>query len=295
MCGGARSRRTGPAAVHRPRPGRQRRHHLHRGRPEWRRGDQRRRHGRAGSVAPRRAAAGALRVGLGHPGIRSGATLPAARRGADRFVRAAPGGDQRGAAAPAAVRSSGLRPSRPRHRRARPASAFPARLRHQPRRRRRLPGERRLDAGAVGGGLRAGRPASGRARHPRAVRADRAAAGLAMGAGPAAGADRRGPRVGRRAGRGGAQPRHPLRDRLRSGLPGQRAGLPAGGERRPGGARRQAVDALDGHAQTRRRGAAPSRRGLRRPAGPARRLAARRGRPGGGVAPRRGDGRQHVG
>ena len=29
-------------------------------------------------------------VGLGHPGIRSGATLPAARRGADRPVRPTP-------------------------------------------------------------------------------------------------------------------------------------------------------------------------------------------------------------
>ena len=35
---------------------------------------------------------------LGHPGIRSGATLPAARRGADRPVRATARGDQRGAA-----------------------------------------------------------------------------------------------------------------------------------------------------------------------------------------------------
>ena len=187
----ARPRRPGPAARGGARSGRQRRHHLHPGRPARRRGHQRRRDGGARAVAPRRAAAADLGVGLGHAGIRSGATLPAARRRAHRPVRATPLGDQRGAARPAAVRPPRLCPGRPRHRGARPASAVPARLRYQPRRRRRLPGQRRLDAGAVGRGLRAGRPARGRARHPRPVRADRAAARLAVGAGAAAGADRR--------------------------------------------------------------------------------------------------------
>ena len=76
-----------------------------------------------------------------------------------------------------------------------------------------------------GAGLRAGRPAGGRARHSRTLRADRAAAGLAMGTGTAAGADRRRAGVGRGTRRGGAQPRHPLRDRVRPGVPGQRARL----------------------------------------------------------------------
>ena len=61
---------------------------------------------------------------------------------------------------------------------------------------------------------------------------------------------------------------------------------PAGGERRPGGARRQAVDAVAGHLQTRRRGAAPGRRRIRRPARSARRLPAGCRRPGRGTAPR---------
>ena len=217
-------------------------------------------------MAPRCAAAGAVGLRLGHPGIRSGATLPAARRGADRPVRATARGDQRGAATPAAVRAPGIREGRARHRRAGSPSAVPARLRHQPRRRWQLPGERRLDPGAVGGGLRAGRPASGRPRHPRPVRADRAAARLAMGAGATAGADRRGPRVGRGAGGGGAQSRHPLRDRVRPGVFGERAGLPPGGERGPGSARRQALDAVDGHTQTCRRGPAQGRRRVRRSA-----------------------------
>ncbi len=108
-----------------------------------------------------------------------------------RFVRATPCDYQRGASAPAAVRPPGLCQGRPRHRCARQTSAVPARLRYQPRRRRRLQGERRLDPGAVGGGLCAGRPASGRTRHPRTVRADRAAACLTVGAGAAAGPDRR--------------------------------------------------------------------------------------------------------
>ena len=246
-------------------------------------------------MAPRRAAAGDRRGGLGHAGIRSGATVPAARRGAHRPVRATSLGDQRGAARAAAVRSPRLRAGRARHRGARPSPAVPARLRHQPLRRRQLSGQRRLDAGAVGRGLRAGRPARGGARHPRPLRADRAAAGIAVGAGAAAGADRRRTGVGRGTRRGGAQPRHPLRDRVRPGLPGQRARLPAGGERRPGGARRQAVDAVAGHAETGRRGAAPSRRRLRRPAGPARRLAARRRRARRGAAPRCGDRGQHAG
>ena len=122
-----------------------------------------------------------------------------------------------------------------------------------------------------------------------------AAARLAVGAGAAAGADRRRPRSGRGTRGGGAQPGHPLRDRVRPGVSGVGAGFPAGGKRRPGGARRQAVDAVDGHAETRRRGVAPGGRRLRRPAGPARRLAARRGRARRGAAPRRGDRGQHAG
>ena len=250
----------------------------------------------AGSVASRRVAAADLGGRLGHAGIRSGAALPAARRGADRPVRPAPVDHQRRAAAAAAVRPSRLRARRPRHRGARAATSCSctAATSAAPRD-GELPGQRRLDAGAVGRGLRAGRPPRGRARDSRPVRADRAAARVAVGAGAAAGADRRRARVRRGAGGRGAQPGHPLRDRVRPGLSGQRAGLPAGGERRPGGARRQAVDAVAGHAQAGRRGAAPGRRRLRRPAGPARRFAAGRGRAGRGAAPRRGDRGQHAG
>ena len=50
---------------------------------------------RAWAVASRRTAAGDLGDRLGHPGIRSGAALAAARRGAGRSVRPAPLGDRR--------------------------------------------------------------------------------------------------------------------------------------------------------------------------------------------------------
>ena len=233
----------------------------------------------AGALASRRAAAGDLGGRLGRPGVRSGAALAAARRGAGRPVR------RRAGRSPAACCPPQLLFAHPGyvraargHRGAGQAPAVHARLRHQPRRRRRVPGQRRLDPGAVGRRLRAGRPARRRARHPRSLRADRAAARLAVGAGAAAGADRRGARVRRGAGGGGAQPGHPLRDRLRPGLPGERAGLPVGRERRPGGARRQAVDAIAGHPQARRRGAAPGGRRIRRSAGSAGRFAAWRGR-----------------
>ena len=246
-------------------------------------------------MAPRRAAAGDRCSGLGHAGIRSGATVPAARRRARRPLRATSLGDQRGAAGAAAVRSPRLCPGRAGDRGARPSPAVPARVRHQPRRRRQLSGQCRLDAGTVGRGLRAGRPPRGGARHPRPLRADRAAAGITMGAGAAARVDRRRTGVGRRTRRGGAQSRHPLRDRVRPGLPRQRARLSAGGKRRSGGARRQAVDAVDGHPETSRRGAAPGGRRLRRPAGPARRLSARRRRARRGAASRCGDRGQHLG
>ena len=130
---------------------------------------------------------------------------------------------------------------------------------------------------------------------PDLYETDRAAADDAVRAGAAAGAHRR--RTRRRPGPGGrgAQPRHLLGDRVRSGVSGHAAGLSAGGKRGPGGARRQAVDALAGHAETRRRGPAPRRRGVHGPAGSARRFPARCGRFGGGAAPRDGDRRQHAG
>ena len=131
MRGRAGPRRTGTAAVHHPELGRQRRHHLHPGRPARRCGDQRRRDSAAGAVAPRCAAAAAIRVGLGHAGIGSCATLPAARRRADRPVRPASFDHQRGAATSAVVRTPGLCQGRPRDRRAGPASVVPARLRRQ--------------------------------------------------------------------------------------------------------------------------------------------------------------------
>ena len=256
-------RRPGPAARGGAQPGRQRRHHLHPGRPARRRGHQRRRDGGARAVAPRRAAAADLGVGLGHAGIRSGATVPAARRRAHRPVRAAPLGDQRGAA-----RRSCCSPT--------PATSGP-------------PAASRCPAGTSCSCTAA--TSAERADGSFRVNADWTQA--PSGAGYAL-ADRRvvahaipdlyeriGPRpaspwaqalrlalidaapeVGRGTRGGGAQPRHPLRDRVRPGLPGQRARLPAGGKRRPGGARRQAVDAVDGHAEAGRRGAAPGGRRL---------------------------------
>ena len=77
--------------------------------------------------------------------------------------------------------------------------------------------------------------------------------------GVAAGTDRRGTRRCTRPGRGRAQPGHLLRDLVRSGVSRDAAGFPAGGERGSGGSRRQIVDALAGHAQTRRRGLPPRR------------------------------------
>ena len=231
---------------------------------------------------------------LGHPGIRSGAALPTARCGAGRPVRPAPLGDRRRVARATALRASRLCPGRARDRGAGQASAIHARVRHQPWRRRCVSGQRRLDAGAVGRRLCPGRPARGRARHPRPLRADRAPARLAMGPGAEAGTDRRGARIRRGAGGRGAEPRHPLRDRVRPGLPGQRAGLSDGGERGPGGARRQAVDAIAGHPQAGGRGAAAGGRRLHRSAGSARRLAAGRGGAGRGAAQGSGDRRQHA-
>ena len=55
-------------------------------------------------------------------------------------------------------------------------------------------------------------------------------------------------------------PGHLLRDRVRSGVSRHAAGFPAGGKRGSGGARRQVVDALAGHPETRRRGPSPRRR-----------------------------------
>ena len=90
-------------------------------------------------------------------------------------------------------------------------------------------------------------------------------------------------------------PGHLLRDRFRSGVSGYAAGFSAGGKHGFGGARRQAVDALAGHAQTSRCGSSPRRRGLRGPAGSSRRFQAGCRRFGGGAAPRNGDRRQHPG
>ena len=143
-----------------------------------------------------------------------GAALAAARRGAGRPVRPAPLGDRRRVARAIAVRPSRLYPGRAGDRGAGQAPAVHARLRHQPVGRRRVPGERRLDPGAVGCGLRTGRPARRRTRRPGSLRADRAPPRLAVGTGAATGADRRGARVRRGAGGRGAQPGYPLRDRL---------------------------------------------------------------------------------
>ncbi len=226
------------------RPGRQRRHHLHRGRSRaattataW-----------SPALEPGHAADRAVRGRLGGAGGRAGAAVAPARRRARRPVRAPPPAHRRRPAAAAGVRPSRLRAGRPRHRGARAPPAVHARLRRQPAAGRQLPGQRRLDAGAVGRRLRAGRPARCRARDSRPLRKDRAATDDAVRPGAAAGADRR--RTRRRPGPrgGGAQPGHLLRDRVRPGVSGDPAGLPAGGERGPGGARRQAVDALAGHA-----------------------------------------------
>ncbi len=63
--------------------------------------------------------------------------------------------------------------------------------------------------------------------------------------------DRRCTRCRSRPGGGGAQPGHLLGDGVRSGVSRYAAGFSAGGKRGSGGARRQAVDALAGHAETR--------------------------------------------
>ena len=260
------ARRTGPVADGGAQPRRQRRHHLHPGRPPRRSGDQRRRRRAAGSwhldALPLLLSASdwdTLESGL----VQRSRLLDAVLTDLYGPRHAV---DQRGAATPAVVRTPGVRAGPPAASTCRAGISCSCTAATSAARPTALPGQRRLDPGAVGCGLRAGRPASGRARHPRPLRADRPAARLAVGAGAAAGAHRRGPRVGRGAGGRGAQPRHSLRDRVRPGLSGQRARLPAGGERRPGGARRQAVDAVDGHAQACRRGAAPGRRRVRRSA-----------------------------
>ncbi len=164
---GTRAPGSGPAARRGARPRRQRRHHLHRDRPARRSRHQRAGHLDAGPVAPRRHPAAGLGGRLGCPGSRRGAALPVARRGALRPLRPAPGTDQRHPAPAAAVRPPRLPAGRPRNREPRPASAVPARLRPEPGGRRAVPGQRGLDAGAVGGGLRGRRPPGGRPRHPR--------------------------------------------------------------------------------------------------------------------------------
>ena len=246
-------------------------------------------------MASRRTAAGDLGLGLGRAGGRSGPALPAAGRGAHRPVRPAPVHHQRRVAGAAALRPSRLRPRGARHRRA---------GRHQ----------------LFLHGCDVSRDASG----DFLVNADWTQA--PSGAGYAL-ADRRVvahviPDLYERI---GPRPASPWAQALRLALidaapesaeepvvvvlsPGihsetafdqaylaRRAGLPVGGERRPGGPRRQAVDAVAGHAQARRRGVAPRRRRLRRPAGPAGRFPARRRRTRRGAASRRGHRRQHPG
>ena len=134
---------------------------------------------------------------------------------------------------------------------------------------------------------------SRRARIPGALRTHRPATGVTMGAGAAAGPHRRRPGIGGGTRRGGPQSRYSLRDRIRPGLPGQRARLPAGGERRPRRAGRQAVDAFARHAQAGRRRTAPGGRRLRRSARPTGEFATRGGRPRRSAAARCGHGRQH--
>ena len=244
---------------------------------------------------PGHAADRAVRRGLGGAGGRAGAAVAPARRRARRPLRVAQPAHRGRPATGAAVRPSRLRARRQRHRSARAPPAFHARLRRQPVAGRHLPGQRRLDAGAVGRRLRAGRPARSRALGSRSLRTDRAATDDAVRPGAAAGADRR--RTRRRAGSGGggAQPGHLLRNRLRPGVSGHAAGFSDGGERGLGGARGQVVDALAGHLETGRRRPSPGRRRLHRPARSARRLPARRGRSRGGVPPRDGDHGQHPG
>ena len=247
-------------------------------------------------VAPRRAAAGDLGAGLGRAGNRAGATVAAARRRARRPVRRAAIDHQRSAAAQLLFAHPGY---------VRAARGIEVPGRHQlflhgcdvsRLRRRRVPGERRLDAGAVRRRLRAGRPTGRRARDPRPLRADRSAARLAVGAGAAAGAHRRRARVG-------AQ--EPVVVVLSPGIHSETAFDQAYLASVLGFPLVESADLVvrDGKLWMRSLGTLKRvdvvlRRvdaDLRRPAGPARRLAARRGRPGRGAAPRRGDRREHVG
>ncbi len=291
---GRHGRRTRPdgaesAAVGGAQPDRQRRHHLHRGR------SRQRPRPRAPTVEPGHAAGGGVRGRLGGAGGRAGAALTPARCRARRPVRTAQPAHRRHAATGTGVRPSRLRARGQRNRSTRPPPAFHARLRSQPAAERQLRGQRGLDAGTLRCGLCAGRPTRCRARGPRSLRADRAAAHDTVRAGTATGPDRRRPRRRPGPGSGGAQPGHLLRDRLRSGVSRYAAGFSAGGKRRSGGPRRQIVDALAGDAQTRRRCSSPRRRALRRPVGFAHRFPARGGRFSGGATPRDGDRRQHAG
>ena len=167
-------RRTRPGrarqvAVHGARSRRKRRDHLRPDRLQRRRRDQRSRCGVGRPVAARRAAAADLGGRLGGIGGRSVAAVAPAGRRADRPVRAAALGHQRPAAAAARVRPPGLRAGRARNRDPRPPPIVHVRLRRQQGRFRNVPGERRLDAGAVGCRLRAGRPPRGGPRDPRPV------------------------------------------------------------------------------------------------------------------------------
>ena len=95
-------------------------------------------------------------------------------------------------------------------------------------------------------------------------------------------------------------PGHALGDRLRPGLRGLGARLPAGAGQRPRGARRLGLDAVARPwrrrpARAGRRDPAPGRRGVERPARAARRLPARGGRAGRGGTPRPGADRQRAG
>ncbi len=192
------------------------------------------------------------------------------------------------------VRPSGVHPGRPGDRGARQASAVHARVRHQPRRRRRVPRQRRLDAGALG--LRDTRwliAASSRTPFPTSM----------SGSGP--GRLRHGrrpcdwrsstPRRGRRGTRrGGAEPGHPLRDRVRPGVLASVLGFPLV----------ESADLVvrDGKLWMRSLGTlkrvdvgpAPGRRRLHRSARPSRRLPPRCGGFGRGAATGRGERREYA-
>ena len=160
---------------------------------------------------------------------------------------------------------------------------------------RRLRRQRRLDAGAVGRGLRAGRPTGGRHTRSRT-----STSGSAPGpASPWAQALRlalidAAPESAEEPVVVVLSPGIHSETAFDQAYLAERAGLPAGGECRPGGARRQAVDAVAGHPQTGRRGVAAGRCRVRRSARPAGRLAAGRRGPGRGAATRRSDGGQHA-